>query len=224
MALKHATVKVAGQKLAAVADWNANHTADAVVIPNLNADLLDGKHEAAFQPAGSYMLKTGDTATGNYIFNSVNGNPTLKIKADNSGRLLRFYANDFVDSSAGSSVYFTLPNSSAPLTIQTYATGETSYSHLALNPNGTGTTGCVGIGTLAPDARFEIDTGTTEGKQAMSIQQDDADKAFIDYQGTSSADANNNISTWTVGTIKGFIKIEINGTEGWMPIYNAPTS
>lgn len=48
MTIKHATVKAAGQKLFAVADWNTNHTADGVLVPNLNADLLDGLNSTDF--------------------------------------------------------------------------------------------------------------------------------------------------------------------------------
>ncbi|GAG08747.1 unnamed protein product, partial [marine sediment metagenome] len=54
----------------------------------------------------------------------------------------------------------------------------------------------VGI-NATPDARLEVETGAAEGKQAVTIDQNDADQAFIDFQGTSSGDAANNISTWT---------------------------
>ena len=69
MAIKHATTKAAGQKVFAVADWNAEHSADNILIPNLNADLLDGSHAAAFQAAGSYEpananIQTHVTGTG----------------------------------------------------------------------------------------------------------------------------------------------------------------
>lgn len=87
------------------------------------------------------------------------------------------------------------------------------------------TTGLVGIGTIAPDARCEIETGATEGTQAVTIDQNDIDKAFIDFQGESEAGAAKNISTWTAGnTIQGFVKQEVNGAEVWMPYYDAPTS
>jgi len=69
-----------------------------------------------------------------------------------------------------------------------------------------------------------FNSATDLGKELLSLQQDDADKAFIDFDGTSSGDAANNISTLTGGnTIQGFVKVEIEGVERWMPYYDAPT-
>ncbi len=86
-------------------------------------------------------------------------------------------------------------------------------------------TGRVGVGEILPDARFEVSTGASEGQQAITIDQNDADKAFIDFQGTSAANVANNITTWTAGnSIQGFTRQEINGTEYWTPYYDAPTS
>lgn len=44
MAINHPTVKAPGQRIFAIADWNANHAADAVLVPNLNADMCDSQH------------------------------------------------------------------------------------------------------------------------------------------------------------------------------------
>jgi hypothetical protein len=75
------------------------------------------------------------------------------------------------------------------------------------------------------DGKFEVQTSSTWGGQSFTIDQDDSDQPFIDYQGTSAANANNSISTWTTGNaVQGFIRIEINGSTFWMPYYNAPTS
>ncbi len=82
-----------------------------------------------------------------------------------------------------------------------------------------------GFGATAPDARLEIETTSSEGHQAITIDQNDEDKAFIDFQGTSAADATKNITSWTTGnTIQGFTRQEINGAVFWMPYYDAPTS
>ena len=81
------------------------------------------------------------------------------------------------------------------------------------------------IGDTIADARLEVSTGVAESKQAITIDQNDIDEAFIDHQGTSAANVDNNITTWTTGnSIQGFIKQEINGSVVWMPYYNAPTS
>ena len=61
MAITHATVKAPGQKLFAGADWNAGHVADSALVPNLNADLLDGNHASAFQAAGTYVTSVTGT-------------------------------------------------------------------------------------------------------------------------------------------------------------------
>ena len=99
-----------------------------------------------------------------------------------------------------------------------------------------GTNDHVGIGTDGTtDTKLHIQTGTTWGKESVKIEQGDADKAFIDFVGTSSADGYNNIST-TLGTATvvgpmqhasgidgwifvGMVKIEVNGSEFWMPYY-----
>jgi len=60
--------------------------------------------------------------------------------------------------------------------------------------------------------------------EVLALDQDYTSAAFIDYQGTSAADATKSISSWTNATIAGFVKVEINGTAYWMPYYNAPTS
>lgn len=84
----------------------------------------------------------------------------------------------------------------------------------------------VGISTSTPDAQLEIESyNNAIGVQLLTLDQDDADQAFVDYQGTSAASAANNISTWTTGnSIQGFIRNEINGVVYWMPYYDAPTS
>ena len=69
-----------------------------------------------------------------------------------------------------------------------------------------------------------LNSATDLGKELLSLQQDDADKAFIDFDGTTAANADNNLSTLTGGnTIQGFVKVEIEGSPYWMPYYDAPT-
>jgi len=70
-----------------------------------------------------------------------------------------------------------------------------------------------------------IDTSPTAGAEALCIKQDDADEPFIKYDGTSAASAANNVSTWTTGnSIQGFVRVDVEGTDYWMPYYDAPTS
>lgn len=63
------------------------------------------------------------------------------------------------------------------------------------------------------------------GQQAVTIDQDDVDQAFIDYQGTSEAGVTKNISTHgSAGALSGWIKVEINGTGRWIPYYEDPSA
>ncbi len=88
-----------------------------------------------------------------------------------------------------------------------------------------GDTAYVGVRTLTPDCPFEVETITTEGRQAITIDQNDIDEAFIDFQGESAANADNSITTWTTGaSIEGFVWVEINGVKKRMAYYDEPTS
>jgi len=85
------------------------------------------------------------------------------------------------------------------------------------------------------DCPFEVETTSAIAVQAMTIDQNDEDQAFIDYQGTSAADASKNISTMQGdGDVDGprlyagsngwffigMVKVEINGVAYWMPYYD----
>ena len=83
--------------------------------------------------------------------------------------------------------------------------------------------GDVGVG-IYPSSKLHLVTSKTEGHEAFRINQQDDDKAFIDYRGTITADANNNISSWTNAVLDGFVKVEIQGVEKWMAYYQPPTS
>lgn len=70
-----------------------------------------------------------------------------------------------------------------------------------------------------------LSTSTSAGSAALVVDQNDADEPFINYAGTSSAGTADNISTFTTGaSIQGFVRVSINGTDRWMPFYDAPTS
>lgn len=85
--------------------------------------------------------------------------------------------------------------------------------------------GDVGIGTILPSSRLEVETSTIEGRQAVTIDQNDADQPFIDFQGTTGGDVDSSISTHsTAGTIQGWVQIEINGVKRWMPFYDDPSA
>jgi len=79
--------------------------------------------------------------------------------------------------------------------------------------------------TTGSRGRLVITAPAGSNLQAMTIEQLDDDEPFIEHTGTSAASAAKSISTWTTGNaVQGFIRISINGTDRWMPFYDAPTS
>lgn len=75
-------------------------------------------------------------------------------------------------------------------------------------------------------AMIHADQSASDGAvPVLFLDQADVDDTFINYTGTSAADATKSISTWTAGnSIQGFFRIEINEVTYWQPYYNAPTS
>ena len=80
----------------------------------------------------------------------------------------------------------------------------------------------IGFGTNSPaDASVEINqASTTAGTACLSLDQDDTDQEFIKFDGTSNSDQSSSITTDTsVGSITGHIRVNINGTDFWIPYY-----
>ena len=80
----------------------------------------------------------------------------------------------------------------------------------------------IGFGTSSPaDASVEINqASTTAGTACLSLDQDDTDQEFIKFDGTSASDQSSSITTDTsVGSITGHIRVNINGTDFWIPYY-----
>ena len=89
-----------------------------------------------------------------------------------------------------------------------------------------GGTDDVGFSTQTPTGQVEIEAfSTTHAVALLVLDQQDADQQFIDYVGTSAANTTNNITTFTTGgAIQGFIRINVNTVDYWMPFYTAPTA
>jgi len=80
----------------------------------------------------------------------------------------------------------------------------------------------IGFGTATPaDASVEINqANTTAAIACISLDQDDVDQEFIYFEGTSASDQSSSITTDTsVGSITGHIRVNINGTDYWIPFY-----
>ena len=53
-----------------------------------------------------------------------------------------------------------------------------------------------------------------------TLDQDDTDQEFIRFDGTSASDQTKSITTDTsVGSLTGHIRVNINGTDYWIPFY-----
>jgi hypothetical protein len=80
----------------------------------------------------------------------------------------------------------------------------------------------IGFGTSSPaDASVEINqANTTAGTACLSLDQDDTDQEFIKFDGTTASDQSSSLTTDTsVGSITGHIRVNINGTDFWIPYY-----
>ena len=80
----------------------------------------------------------------------------------------------------------------------------------------------IGFGTSAPTSGFvSIDQASSTGAIAvLTLDQGDADQEFIRFDGTSNSDQSSSITTDTsVGDLTGHIRVNINGTDYWIPFY-----
>ena len=80
----------------------------------------------------------------------------------------------------------------------------------------------IGFGTSTPaDASVEINQANSSGAIAcLSLDQDDADQEFIKFDGTTASDQSSSLTTDTsVGSLTGHIRVNINGTDFWIPYY-----
>jgi hypothetical protein len=80
----------------------------------------------------------------------------------------------------------------------------------------------IGFGTSSPTSGFvTIDQASSTGAIAcLTLDQGDADQEFIRFDGTSNSDQSSSITTDTsVGDLTGHIRVNINGTDYWVPFY-----
>ena len=80
----------------------------------------------------------------------------------------------------------------------------------------------IGFGTSTPaDASVEINQANSSGAIAcLSLDQDDTDQEFIKFDGTTASDQSSSLTTDTsVGSLTGHIRVNINGTDFWIPYY-----
>lgn len=83
----------------------------------------------------------------------------------------------------------------------------------------------LGIG-VSPTAALHADQIDTAGAiPVLKLNQKDVSEPFVDFIGTSEAGTTKSVTSFTTGnTIQGFVQVDINGVQRWMPFYDAPTS
>ena len=80
----------------------------------------------------------------------------------------------------------------------------------------------IGFGTSAPTSGFvTIDQASSTGAIAvLTLDQGDGDQEFIRFDGTTASDQSSSLTTDTsVGSLTGHIRVNINGTDYWIPYY-----
>lgn len=87
-------------------------------------------------------------------------------------------------------------------------------------------TGKLGVNTLAKRlATVNVTTDSTDAVASLLLDQDDTSEEFILFEAATSASVANPVSSLTAGnTIQGFLKIQVNGVQRWIPVYDNPTS
>ena len=80
----------------------------------------------------------------------------------------------------------------------------------------------IGFGTSSPTSGFvTIDQASSTGAIAcLTLDQGDEDQEFIRFDGTTASDQTASLTTDTsVGDLTGHIRVNINGTDYWIPYY-----
>jgi hypothetical protein len=80
----------------------------------------------------------------------------------------------------------------------------------------------IGFGTSTPTSGFvNIDQASSTGAIAvLTLDQGDEDQEFIRFDGTTATDQTKSLTTDTsVGDLTGHIRVNINGTDFWIPYY-----
>ena len=80
----------------------------------------------------------------------------------------------------------------------------------------------IGFGEDSPTSAFVTikQDGTSAAIACLTLDQDDTDQEFIRFDGTSASDQTKSLTTdTTVGDLTGHIRVNINGTDFWIPYY-----
>jgi hypothetical protein len=143
---------------------------------------------------------------GSFIFNESSADVDFRIEGNGDANLFFTDAgNDRVGIKTGS------PSTELHVVGGVKATGSIDFD-----------ADKIGFGTSTPaDASVEINQANSSGAIAcLSLDQDDTDQEFIKFDGTSASDQGSSITTDTsVGSLTGHIRVNVNGTDYWIPFY-----
>ena len=204
MAITHATVKAPGQKLFAGADWNAAHSADSALVPNLNADLLDGSHASSFVP---YTGATSDVDLGSKNLTTIGTGTFNKVRV--GGELAGYEAYEFHVVGSNGGIILRRTGSNEPfIFLSTSTLGSGGYIR-ALNSVGSPNRG----GLYFADSNLSKMLQLTRNKAVFGYGDVGADYQIVidgeSNDATITFDEDNNIlnfgdtSLATTGTITG---------------------
>ena len=201
--------------------------------------MFDVLEDAGNIKANGTLTVSGNTSLdgGSFIFNESSADLDFRIEGNGDANLFFTDAgNDRVGIKTGS------PSTELHVVGGVKATGSIDFdgggfvfneSHAAVDFRietdtlthaffADGSADKIGFGTSTPaDASVEINQANSSGAIAcLSLDQDDEDQEFIKFDGTTASDQTKSLTTDTsVGSLTGHIRVNINGTDFWIPYY-----
>jgi len=177
---------------------------------------LDGGTFVFNESSADLDFRIEGNGDANLLFTDA-GNDRVGIKTNSPSTELDVVggvkATGNVDFDGGS---FTFNDSSASLDFR-IETNTLTHAFFA-----DGSADKIGFGTSSPtSALVTINQANASGAVAcLTLDQDDTDQEFIRFDGTSGSDQTKSITTDTsVGSLTGHIRVNINGTDYWIPFY-----
>jgi hypothetical protein len=201
--------------------------------------MFDVLEDAGNIKANGTLTVSGNTSLdgGSFIFNESSADLDFRIEGNGDANLFFTDAgNDRVGIKTGS------PSTELHVVGGVKATGSIDFdgggfvfneSHAAVDFRietdtlthaffADGSADKIGFGTSTPaGASVEINQANSSGAIAcLSLDQDDEDQEFIHFEGTTASDQTKSLTTDTsVGSLTGHIRVNINGTDFWIPYY-----
>ena len=198
-----------------VTEDSANHIAQtSALADHLNAT---GAGDRSFTASPEVLFQDAASETGSLA----KGTSDQWLRMNNAANALVWDTLDVVGGiKATGAIDFdggsvTINQSSADIDVRIESNGDANYF---VSDGGTDK---VGIGVLAPASKLEVNQNSSTGAVAcLELDQDDTDQPFIKFDGTTASDQSSSLTTDTsVGSITGHIRVDINGTDFWIPYY-----